>query len=89
MQYTQDFRVQSLPALVHGLKGIMWLFGVCKKTAHTYKQTWLKPACKQVGKTIVVNVEQALELYEQLAIEEERQRNGGELGIIDASRGRG
>lgn len=53
----------ELPALVYGLRGIMDLFGVKKNTAQNYKNTWLKPAVHQVGKKIIVNVPEALELF--------------------------
>lgn len=53
----------ELPALVYGLKGIMDLFGVKRNTAQNYKNTWLKPAVHQVGKKIIVNVSEALDLF--------------------------
>lgn len=48
---------------VYGLDGICRLFNVSKKTAIEYKRTWLKPACDQVGRTIVVNADLAMVLF--------------------------
>lgn len=45
-----------------GLKGICELFDCAHGTAQKYKDTWLAPACIQVGKTIIVDVDKALEL---------------------------
>ena len=55
--YTQGF--------VHGLKGIRQLFGVSHATAQRYKDTFLKPAVRQNGRKIVVDVAQALELFDK------------------------
>ena len=45
-----------------GLNGICELFGVRHSTAQNWKNTWLAPACVQMGKTIIVDVDKALEL---------------------------
>jgi len=50
---------------IYGLRGIMFLFGVSHKTAQQYKNTFLAPACDQVGKTIIVDRDLAVELFEQ------------------------
>lgn len=50
---------------VYGLKGIQKLFGVCASTAHGYKNTFLKPAVKQNGRKIVVDVDKALALFDE------------------------
>jgi hypothetical protein len=50
---------------VHGLKGIQQLFGVSHATAQRYKDTFLKPAIKQNGRVIVIDVERALELFDE------------------------
>ncbi len=49
---------------VYGLRGIMQLFGVSHKTAQAWKNTFLAPACSQVGRTIIVNRNKAIELFE-------------------------
>ena len=64
----------ELPALVYGLKGIMDLFGVKKSTAQNYKNTWLKPAVHQVGKKIIVNVPEALDLFMKEASRNDRKK---------------
>lgn len=50
---------------IYGLRGIMYLFGVSHKTAQQYKNTFLAPACDQVGKTIIIDRDKAVELFEQ------------------------
>lgn len=55
--YTQGF--------VYGLKGIRQLFNVCHSTAQRYKDTFLRPAVKQSGRKIVVDVAKALELFDE------------------------
>ena len=55
--YTQDY--------VHGLKGIRQLFGVSHATAQRYKDTFLRPAVKQNGRVIVVDVAKAFELFDE------------------------
>lgn len=49
----------------YGLKGIQKLFNVCPSTASTYKKTFLKPAIMQNGRKIVVDIEKALELFDE------------------------
>ena len=48
---------------VYGLKGIQSLFGCSHLTAQRYKDTFLKPACMQQGRKIVIDAEQAVELF--------------------------
>ena len=48
---------------VYGLKGIQSLFGCSHLTAQRYKDTFLKPACMQQGRKIVIDVDQAVELF--------------------------
>lgn len=50
---------------VYGLKGIRQLFGVSHATAQRYKDTFLKPAVKQNGRKIVVDIAKALELFDE------------------------
>lgn len=52
-------------AFIYGLDGIARLFGVSKITASKWKQSWLKPACEQLGKTIIVDKEMALQLFKE------------------------
>lgn len=49
--------------LVYGLKGIEDLFGISESTAKRYKNTILKPAIRQYGRTIIVDKKKALELF--------------------------
>ena len=55
---------QNEESYVYGLRGIMQLFGVSHKTAQAWKNTFLAPACSQVGRTIIVNRNKAIELFE-------------------------
>ena len=48
---------------VYGLKGIQSLFGCSHLTAQRYKDTFLAPAVMQQGRKIVIDVEQAVELF--------------------------
>ena len=57
--YTQGY--------AYGLKGIRKLFGVSHATAQRYKDTFLKPAVRQNGRKIVVDVAKALELFDKHA----------------------
>lgn len=50
---------------VYGLRGIRDLFGVSHKTAQAYKNTFLAPACDQVGRTIIVDKKKAIELFKE------------------------
>lgn len=56
---------QSEKVFIYGLRGIMQLFGVSHKTAQCWKNTWLAPACDQLGKTIIIDREKAIELFKQ------------------------
>ena len=51
--------------LVYGLRGIRNLFNVSHATAYRYKETILKDAVSQQGRKIVVDVEKALELFNE------------------------
>ena len=51
----------------YGLKGIRKLFGVSHATAQRYKDTFLKPAVRQNGRKIVIDVAKALELFDEHA----------------------
>ncbi len=53
------------PRYVKGLKGIRELFGVSHATAQRYKDTILKDAVSQQGRVIIVDVEKALELFNE------------------------
>lgn len=48
---------------VYGLRGIRNLFNVSHPTAQRYKSTFLAPAIMQRGRKIMVDVEKAMELY--------------------------
>ena len=48
---------------VYGLKGIQSLFHCSHLTAQRYKDTFLQPAVMQQGRKIVIDVEQAVELF--------------------------
>lgn len=48
---------------VHGVVGIKQLFNCCYPTAHKLKETILKPAIKQQGRVIVVDVDHAMKLF--------------------------
>lgn len=51
--------------LVYGLRGIQRLFGVSHKTAQYYKDHVIQDAVRQNGRTIVVDADLALELFNQ------------------------
>ena len=51
--------------LVYGLRGIRNLFSVSHATAYRYKETIIKDAVSQQGRKIVVDVDKALELFNQ------------------------
>lgn len=48
---------------VHGVYGIKQLFNCSYPTAHKLKETILKPAIKQQGRVIVVDVDLAMKLF--------------------------
>ena len=48
---------------VHGVCGIKQLFNCSYPTAHKLKETILKPAVKQQGRVIVVDVDLAMKLF--------------------------
>ena len=48
---------------VYGLKGIQSLFHCSHLTEQRYKDTFLQPAVMQQGRKIVIDVEQAVELF--------------------------
>ncbi len=64
-QTTPPVPQQKDQIFVYGLRGIQELFGVSHKTAQHWKNTWLAPACLQLGKTIIVDREKALKLFEE------------------------
>ena len=49
---------------VHGVSGIKQLFNCSYPTAHKLKETILKPAVKQQGRVIVVDVDLAMKLFQ-------------------------
>jgi len=57
--------VEQTKNYVHGLAGIMGLFGVSRTMAQKYKDSWLAPAIMQRGKTIVCDADLAMQLFEQ------------------------
>lgn len=50
--------------LLYGIKGIEDHFDVCHKTAWEWKESWLKPAVKQRGRKIVVDLAYAMKLFD-------------------------
>lgn len=50
---------------IKGVVGISKLFGVSHKTAQAWKNTWLGPACTQRARTILVDVDRAMELFNE------------------------
>lgn len=50
---------------IYGLRGIMQLFGVSHKTAQQYKNPFLAPACTQLGRTIIIDRDKAVSLFEE------------------------
>lgn len=49
---------------IYGLRGIRQLFNVSHVTAQKYKDTILADACFQQGRKIVVDVDKAMELFQ-------------------------
>ncbi|KXB75077.1 hypothetical protein HMPREF1860_01906 [Prevotella amnii] len=60
---------KSRREFVYGIQGIASLFKVSRQTAQIYKNTWLKPAVSQRGRTIKVDKELALELFDKKQVE--------------------
>lgn len=60
-----DFKIEkaNIPPVVYGLEGIMSIFHVSKATASRYKNTILKPACRQVGRKIIVDTFEAFKIF--------------------------
>lgn len=54
---------QTEKRYIYGLKGIRELFNVSHVTAQRYKNTFLKPAIIQRGRKIMVDADEALQLY--------------------------
>ncbi len=50
---------------VYGLKGIQSLFGCSHLTAQRYKDGFLKPACMQRGRKIVIDADKAMQLFKE------------------------
>ena len=63
---------QEEKSYIHGLRGIQQLFGVSHKTAQFWKNTWLAPACSQLGKTILIDRDMAIKLFEERGREDIR-----------------
>ena len=57
--------VQTTTHYVYGLNGVKRLFNVSHATAQRYKDTIIKDAVSQNGRKIIVDVEKALELFNQ------------------------
>ena len=55
---------QPQPVYKYGIRGIRELFNVSHATAQRYKNTFLKPAIKQNGQKIIIDVAKALELFD-------------------------
>lgn len=60
-----DGNSKSERRYVYGLRGIRELFHVSTRTAHIYKNTIIKDAVYQSGRTIVVDVDKALSLFDE------------------------
>lgn len=58
---------------VFGLRGIANLFGCSIVTAHKYKNTFLAPAVRQIGRKIVTDTAMAQQLFAQHAEKENRE----------------
>lgn len=54
---------EKFPPVLHGLDGIMRLFGVSKATACRYKNTILKDAVSQHGHVIIVDTVACLKAF--------------------------
>lgn len=61
----KDIELPEEIKYVYGLKGIRELFGVCHAKAHQLKETVIKEAVMQNGRKIVVDVNKALELFNE------------------------
>lgn len=69
IDYTQGY--------VYGLQGIRQLFKVSHTTAQRYKNTFLKPAIRQNGRKIVVDVAKAHELFGEYERKSTNLKKGG------------
>jgi hypothetical protein len=71
MEFLNDGKKQETPIAqktthyVYGLNGVKRLFNVSHATAQRYKDTIIKDAVSQNGRKIIVDVEKALELFNQ------------------------
>lgn len=65
IQSTEPKKEEKGEEFVYGLRGIRELFGVSHKTAQAYKNTFLAPACDQLGRTIIVDRKKAIELFKE------------------------
>ena len=65
MQKAEPKKEERSEDFVYGLRGIRELFGVSHKTAQVYKNTFLAPACDQLGRTIIVDKHKAIELFKK------------------------
>ena len=62
----QDIQIQNnIKRYTYGLLGIRNLFNVSHATAQAYKNTFLKPAVSQNGRKLVVDIDLAMELFNQ------------------------
>lgn len=60
---SKELVTESGKRYVYGLRGIQGLFNVSHATAQKYKDGILKDAVYQSGRTIVVDADKALELF--------------------------
>jgi hypothetical protein len=56
-------KVETKKQYVYGLAGVKQLFKVSHATAQRYKDTIIKDAVMQQGRKIIVDVEKAIELF--------------------------
>lgn len=61
---SNKIRLSALSGYGRGLSCIKKLFGVSHGTAQRYKDTFLKPAIKQNGRVIIVDIAKAIELFD-------------------------
>lgn len=65
IQNAKPEKEEAREDFVYGIRGIRDLFGVSHKTAQAYKNTFLAPACEQVGRIIIVDRKRAIELFKE------------------------
>ena len=59
--------------LLYGIKGIEDFFRVSHRTAHEWKESWLKPAVKQRGRKIVTYEEYAMMLFSKQPVAQSKK----------------